>query len=122
MLPDVSDLDMPIAHRKGTRQCTKHLIANYLSYHRLSDNHKAFTSKIINPCIPKNIQEALNDLNWKLVVIEEINASKQNGTWDIVDLPEDKKTVGCKWVFTIKCNANGSIKRYKGRLVVKGFT
>jgi len=63
MLPNVSDLDIPIAHRKGTRQCTKYPIANYLSYHRLSNSHKAFTSKITNLFVPKNIHEALNDLN-----------------------------------------------------------
>ena len=47
---------------------------------------------------------------------------KKNGTWEIVELSRDKKTVGCKWVFTIKYQANGSIDRYKARLVAKGFT
>ncbi|EXC14221.1 Phosphoglucan, water dikinase [Morus notabilis] len=34
-------------------------------------------------------------------------------TWSIIDLPADKKTVGCKWVFTVKCRADGSVERYK---------
>ena len=54
--------------------------------------------------------------------LEEINALKRNGTWEIVELPEGKKTVGRKWVFTIKCKADGSVERYKARLVAKGFT
>jgi hypothetical protein len=37
-------------------------------------------------------------------------------------LPDGKKTVGCKWVFTMKYNSDGSIERYKARLVAKGFT
>ncbi|CAJ2653166.1 unnamed protein product [Trifolium pratense] len=37
-------------------------------------------------------------------------------------LPDGKKTVGCKWVFTVKYNSDGSIERYKARLVAKGFT
>ena len=54
--------------------------------------------------------------------LEEINALKRNGTWEIVELPEGKKTVGHKWVFTIKCKADGSVERYKARLAAKGFT
>lgn len=37
-------------------------------------------------------------------------------------LPEGRKTVGCKWIFSIKYKADGSIDRYKARLVAKGYT
>lgn len=37
-------------------------------------------------------------------------------------LPKGKTTVGCKWVFTVKYNSDGSLERYKTRLVAKGFT
>lgn len=72
--------------------------------------------------MPRNIQEALNDSDWKSAVMEEINTLRKSGTWEVVDLPMDKKTVGCKWVFTVKCKADGSIERFKARLVAKGFT
>ena len=65
------DLDIPIAIRKGSRSCTNHPIARYLSYHRLSDNHKAFTSKISHLSIPRNIQEALECPKWKTAVMED---------------------------------------------------
>lgn len=51
-----------------------------------------------------------------------MNALKKGETWKVVDLPRDKKIVGCKWVFTVKCRADGSIERYKARLVAKEFT
>ena len=54
--------------------------------------------------------------------MEELNAFNKNKTWKIVDLPERKKIVGCKWVFTVKCRADRSIERHKARLVDKGFT
>eukprot|EP00252_Welwitschia_mirabilis_P023344 TRINITY_DN6573_c0_g1_i1.p1 TRINITY_DN6573_c0_g1~~TRINITY_DN6573_c0_g1_i1.p1 ORF type:complete len:172 (-),score=23.33 TRINITY_DN6573_c0_g1_i1:878-1393(-) len=54
--------------------------------------------------------------------MEEMNALNKNGTWEIVDLPHDKKVLGCKWVFTINCTADGSVERYKARLVARGFT
>jgi transposase InsO family protein len=118
-----SDLDIPIVIRKGIRTCTKYPIAKYISYQRLSNNHKAFISNIFQVVVvPRNIQEALDDPNWKLSVLEEMNALRKNGTWELVDLPRDKKTVGCKWVFSVKYKADGSIERYKARLVAKGFT
>jgi len=53
---------------------------------------------------------------------EEMEALHKNKTWDLVKLPNGKKVVGCKWVFTIKHKADGSLKRYKARLVAKDFT
>ena len=99
-----------------------HTIAKYLSYTKLSKNHRAFLSKISQLFVPRNIQEDLDDPNWKLAVMEEMNGLRRSGTWEIVNLPRDKKTVGCKWVFTVKCKSDGSIERYKARLVAKGFT
>ena len=117
-----SDLDIPIALRKGTRTCTKFPIAKYMSYKKLSPLYRAFTSKISHLFVPRNIQEALDDSNWRLAVMEEMNALRRSGTWEIVELPKGKKTVGCKWVFNVKCKADGSVERYKARLVAKGFT
>ena len=72
--------------------------------------------------VPRNIQEALDDPNWKVAVMEEMNDLKRSVTWELVDLPKEKRIVGCKWVFIVKCKADGSIERYKARLVAKGFT
>jgi len=44
-----------------------------------------------------------------------------NASWELVDLPEDKKAIGCKWVYKVKHNANGSVSRYKTKLVAKGY-
>ena len=40
----------------------------------------------------------------------------------MVPLPEWKKLVGCKWVFSIKYEVDGLIERYKARLMAKRFT
>jgi Reverse transcriptase (RNA-dependent DNA polymerase) len=53
---------------------------------------------------------------------EELDALEKNKTWVIMQLPKNKKSVGCKWVYKIKYNSNEIIERYKARLVAKGYT
>lgn len=55
-------------------------------------------------------------------MIEEMRALEKNKTWEIVELPKGKKVIGCKWVYTLKYQADGSLERYKARLVAKGYT
>ena len=52
----------------------------------------------------------------------EMESLEKNKTWELIDLPAGKKPIGCKWVYTVKYTANGSLERYKARLVGKGYT
>ncbi|KAJ4700915.1 Retrovirus-related Pol polyprotein from transposon TNT 1-94 [Melia azedarach] len=72
--------------------------------------------------VPTNIHEALKHPRWRVAVQEEISALEKNGTWELTKLPHGKSTVGCKWIFTVKYLADGSIDRFKARLVANGFT
>ena len=74
---------------------------------------------------PKNITEAFNSKNgkqWRHATDDEYNSLIKNNTWELVDLPDQKNVVGCKWLFKLKRNADGSVSRYKSRLVAQGFT
>ncbi|KAA0037323.1 Beta-galactosidase [Cucumis melo var. makuwa] len=115
-------LDLPIALRKGTRSCTKRSISNYVSYENLSPQFRAFTASLDSTTIPKNIYITLKCSEWKNVVMEEMKALEKNNTWEICVLPKGHKPVGCKWVFTLKYKADGTLDRHKARLVAKGFT
>lgn len=52
---------------------------------------------------------------------DEQNALQRNGTQTLVPAETTTKLIGNKWVFRIKYNPDGSISKYKDRLVVKGF-
>lgn len=51
---------------------------------------------------------------------EDLRALEANGTWDIVDLPPNKKAIGCHWSLKTKLKCDGSVERKKARLVVEG--
>jgi hypothetical protein len=53
--------------------------------------------------------------------IDEVKAHLENGTWKLARLPEGKRAIGSRWVFKIKRNSDGSIDKYKGRIVAKGY-
>ncbi|XP_028779763.1 uncharacterized protein LOC114736151 [Neltuma alba] len=50
---------------------------------------------------------------------DEMKAPEQNHTWEIVNILKGKKAIGCKWVFKVKYKSDGSVERYKARLVAK---
>ncbi|KAJ7969147.1 Retrovirus-related Pol polyprotein from transposon TNT 1-94 [Quillaja saponaria] len=120
--PVIDDTNLPIAIRKAVRTCTHHPISNHVSYKSLSPSYRAFVSTLSSVSIPQDWEEALADPKWEDAMVEEMKALSKNDTWELASLPHGKRAVGCKWVFTIKRKADGTIERYKARLVARGFT
>ena len=52
---------------------------------------------------------------------QENHALMKNKTWTLVPPPSRVNIIDSKWVFKVKKHADGSIERYKVRLVAKGF-
>ena len=52
---------------------------------------------------------------------EELDALSQNHTWDLVPLPPHAVPITCCWIYRVKTHSNGSLERYKVRLVARGF-
>jgi transposase InsO family protein len=74
---------------------------------------------------PKNRTEALSGVDkhdWIRAMNDEMKALTENSTWVLTTLPEGRKTIGCKWVFKRKKNANTGLIKYKARLVAQGFS
>ena len=70
---------------------------------------------------PSTYHEASIIPEWQAAMSEELAALERTGTWDIVSLPSHAVPITCKWVFKVKTKSDGSIERYKARLVARGF-
>jgi len=70
---------------------------------------------------PNAHKGAAKDERWVEAMREKIQAMKINDAWDIVRRPVDKNVVGSKWVYKIKYKSDGTIERFKARLVAIGF-
>ncbi|XP_019178881.1 PREDICTED: uncharacterized protein LOC109174043 [Ipomoea nil] len=71
---------------------------------------------------PETFEEAFQKLEWINAMEEEVIALEQNQTWELIPKPKDVKPISYKWVYKVKRNADGSIKRFKARLVARGFS
>nr|GEW72751.1 hypothetical protein [Tanacetum cinerariifolium] len=71
---------------------------------------------------PTSYFEVVKNPNWIEVMNNEIEALNRNNTWTVCDLSVRKKAMGSKWLRKIKCKSTSEIKRYKARVVVKGFS
>nr|GEX48471.1 uncharacterized mitochondrial protein AtMg00820-like [Tanacetum cinerariifolium] len=72
--------------------------------------------------LQNQLNQASKDPRWIDAMQKEIQAFKNNNTWDLTSLPTNKSPIGCKWVFRIKYLADGNIDKFKARLVAKGYT
>ena len=72
---------------------------------------------------PKCYKEAIHvetRNKWEQHMNEEIDSLVRNQTWDLVEFPAGKRALQNKWVYRLK-EEDGGKKRYKDRLIVKGF-
>ena len=77
---------------------------------------------------PKSATEALKSPEaneWRAAMEEEWKSLVGNGTWDNEDpgkLPEGRQAISTKWIFKRKLKEDGTVARYKARLVAQGFS
>lgn len=78
------------------------------------------------PDIPLSYEAAVNDKiygqYWKDAIEDELIKLQTLNTWEETDLPDGRRTVGSKWVFSVKYTPTGLIDKFKARLVAQGFS
>ncbi|XP_019164275.1 PREDICTED: uncharacterized protein LOC109160431 [Ipomoea nil] len=102
-------------HYQSMMRTSPHQISKFISF-------DSFVSSITSTQEPQTYHEAEKHQVWREAMESEIEALVQNNTWTLTDLPKGKSQIGCRWVYKVKHKADGSIERYKVRLVVKGYT
>lgn len=92
---------------------------------RAPDRYGEWAAVVETDVEPKTFKQAIECSerdNWNEAMTEEISALQKHDTWELVDLPEGRNLVGCKWVYKAKRKSNGDIDRYKARLVAQGYS
>ena len=94
---------------------------NYLSA-TISDYSIDFCYNI--SCIPKTYQQAINSPEsdeWVSAMQEEIAAFDRNDTYSLTTLPEGRRCIDGRWVFSLKPGFNNQ-PIFKARYCAKGFS
>ena len=95
-------------------------LSDFVSDDQFSPGHRAYLAAITAVSEPKNFKEAVTQKVFRDAMQTEIVALEDQRTWDITDLPSGKVALGSQWVHKINYNADGTVERYKSRVVVQG--
>ncbi|GKF08409.1 putative ribonuclease H-like domain-containing protein, partial [Tanacetum coccineum] len=91
-------------------------------YHPLDQVIRDLQSSTQTRNMSKNLKEHGFDPSWIEAIQEELLQFKLQEVWTLVDLPNEKRAIGTKWVFKNKKNKRGIVIRNKTRLVAQGYT
>ena len=97
-------------------------MTNYVCYSNLAPQHQVYALSISHDVEPSTFHQASQDSRWLTAMQTKIEALNANHTWEFVKLPSNGVAIGSKWVYKIKRHADGSIERFKARLVAQGYT
>ncbi|KAL0449315.1 UNVERIFIED_CONTAM: Copia protein [Sesamum latifolium] len=122
-----------VSERKN--RVLKEMVNSMLSYSGLSDGF--WGEAMLTACYllnrvpnkrnkddPKIFDEAMKSQDvafWKEAINDEMDSIMGNNTWVLADLPPGCKPLGCKWIFKKKMKVDGTIEKFKIRLVIQGF-
>jgi hypothetical protein len=92
-----------------------------LNYLALSPKHQTYALSVTIEVEQPNFHVSSKDSRWITSMQNEIEALNANHTLEFVDLPPSAVSIGNKWAYKIKKYVDGSIERFKARLVAQGF-
>ena len=93
--------------------------AEFAFVHALSVAKK--TCEVGEPNSFSEVVSSQKYVEWLIAINEKMKSLHKNHTWVLVLPLNGHNVIGCKWVFKVKRKADGSLDKYKSRLVAKGF-
>ncbi|KAI3752880.1 hypothetical protein L2E82_24920 [Cichorium intybus] len=118
-----------LEHAISSRVQRDHLIENVigsLDNGVQTRSQSGYVNECLYPCFisqiePRNVDMTLNEPTWVDAMHEELNQFEKLNVWQLVELPEGKKSLDTRWVFRNNQDDSGVIVRNKARLVVRSF-
>ena len=94
-----------------------------LTYSHLDPKYKSYVMTVNEGhSTPQYFSQVVQDPLWREAMDKEIQALEATKTWVLTPLPPGKRPIGCKWVYRVKVNPDGSVERYKARLAANSYT
>ena len=105
--------------RRSTRERRSAIPPDYLVYIGEQDYD---IGSVTDPITYEEAVSCPQSELWLDAMRDEIQSMRHNGVWDLIELPEGQRPIGCKWVYKTKRDSKGKVEKFKARLVAKGFT
>ena len=84
---------------------------------QFSDDYEVYVSEEVqmegDPTSFEGAMRSVYSSKWQEAMEVEMNLMNTNDVWDLDEIPNGAKTVGCKWVYKTKLDSGGNIERYK---------
>ena len=84
--------------------------------------HYLFMAKVNEFIEPNCFEDGREKREWKCAMQKEIDSLHKNDTWKLATRANDKKVIGCEWVYRSTLNFDGTLNRCKVQLVAKGYS
>ena len=120
----LSSLARPVRTKKPTQKLLDSIAGQSSTKSSHSKRHQAnVVTHSMDP--PQTYQDAISRSDspqWQASINAEFDSLHKNNTWIITPLPPNRKPITSKWIFKIKTKADGTLDKYKARLVARRFT
>ena len=94
---------------------------NYEVYGTRKSGNTVSHLSLYSDCDPIYFVDVVKEMILNQAMDEKITSIEKNDTWELTNLPKNKKTIGVKWVYQTKLMENREVNKFKACLVAKGY-